>query len=355
MFNNRFLSFIFLPISLLYGWIVSLRNIFYQKGILKRTQFDIPIICIGNLSVGGAGKTPHTEYLIRLLNPYINISTLSRGYKRKTTGFIEVQVDNLAEDVGDEPLQLKRKHPDAIITVGENRVNAVTKIMASHPETQTILLDDAYQHLAIKAGLYIMLTEFKYPFFEDWIMPSGRLREWKEGYERSDIIIVTKCPKDEKQVDKEYFYKKIKLLPHQKVFFTYLNYLNPYYIFNGNQRFQLASDIDIILICGIAKPEYLIKYLESTAGKVHVMEFDDHQDFKNFHLAQLLTAYKTFESNKKVIITTEKDAIRLQQHRDFLIKNQLPIFALPIEVFFHFDEKVTFNNYIKNYLLNFQV
>ncbi|MEL6943865.1 MAG: tetraacyldisaccharide 4'-kinase, partial [Bacteroidota bacterium] len=237
------------PFSLLYGLGISIRNVFYQNGVLKSVEFNIPTISVGNLSVGGAGKTPHVEYLIRLLKDYINVATLSRGYKRKTKGFMLVNPKNSAEGVGDEPLQYKRKFPDIVVAVGESRTMAIPEIMSKAPNTQVVLLDDAFQHIAIKPSLNILLTEYDHPFSEDYLLPSGRLREWRSAYQRADTIIVTKCPFDLTLEAKEKMLHKLQALPSQKVFFSYYQYGNPYYIFNSKYVGKLVENVDVLLIC----------------------------------------------------------------------------------------------------------
>jgi tetraacyldisaccharide 4'-kinase len=209
------------PLSLLYGAGISFRNWAYRRGILRGIEFSVPVISVGNLSVGGAGKTPHIEYLIRLLDPYLNIATLSRGYRRKTRGFLVVQPDNGVEEVGDEPLQYARKFPDVMVTVAEERAFAIPEIVGRRPDIELVLLDDAFQHRAVKPGLNMLLTPYDTPFTRDYLLPSGRLREWRSGYERADVIVVSKCPA---QIDREAadaLAAEIAPLQHQRLFFSY--------------------------------------------------------------------------------------------------------------------------------------
>lgn len=355
MFQSQIIKILLAPLSLLYGVGVSLRDFFYRKGLLKGVEFDLPIISVGNLSVGGAGKSPHIEYLIRLLQPYLDIATLSRGYKRKTKGYLTVQGNNNAETVGDEPLQFKRKYPKVHVAVAENRTFAIPKILMEAPNTQAILLDDAFQHRAIQPGMNILLTEFSYPFTDDYLLPSGRLREWRSAYRRADVLIISKCPPEITEADKEHFIEKIKPFPHQKIFFSYYKYHQPYYILNFNYRVKLEPDVDVLLICAIARTDYLVDHLESQVNSVQTMEYEDHRYFSKFDVSFLKTTFDKMESQKKVIITTEKDAMRLQLHHPFLQENKLPIFALPIEVAFHFGEGEQFDNQVKQFLLNFKI
>ena len=355
MIRNKLAQLLLTPFSLLYGMGVSLHHFFYRTGVLKAVKFDIPTIAVGNLSVGGAGKTPHIEYLIRLLKDHIHVSTLSRGYKRKTKGFYLIKPNMNAEQAGDEPLQFKRKFPDITVAVSESRTLAIPEMLAYHPEIQTVLLDDAYQHLAINPGLNILLTEYNAPFSKDYLLPSGRLREWRSGYERADIIIVSKCPNAIGDSEKENMVNEINPLPNQQLFFSYYQYGYPYYILNPKQRIQLDQNLDILLVCAIAKTDYLMEYLEGTANFVHTMVYEDHHYFSATDLSNIKKTFDQLEAPRKLIITTEKDAMRLEIHRPFLIKHQIPIFVLPAEVKFHYNGSQEFDQLIKDFLLNFKI
>ncbi|MEM1219270.1 MAG: tetraacyldisaccharide 4'-kinase [Bacteroidota bacterium] len=343
------------PFALLYGLSISLRNFFYSNGVLKEIEFNLPVISVGNLSVGGAGKTPHIEYLIRLLQDHLEVATLSRGYKRKTKGYLEAQVNHTANAVGDEPLQFKRKYPNITVTVSESRSFGIPEIVKRHPDTQVILLDDAFQHRAVKPGLNILLTEYGQPFTEDYLLPAGRLREWRSAYKRADAIIVSKCPRDLSEVDRKHFEEQIKPLPHQQLYYSFYHYLKPYYLFNGSYQLNLEPDVDILLVSAIASTDYLLQHVETLGGQVNSLEFEDHHDFTNRDIARMKTYFDRLESTKKVIITTEKDAMRMQQHRDYLLEHKLPVFVLPVEVQFHGGDQAAFNQEVQNYLLNFKV
>ncbi len=355
MILKRLAQIILAPFSLLYGIGVGIHKLFYKTGLLKSVAFNVPVIAVGNLSVGGAGKTPHVEYLIRLLKDYINVATLSRGYKRKTKGFRIIHPRNTAEDAGDEPLQYKRKYSDVVVTVAESRVMAIPEIMKFFPETQVILLDDAFQHRAIDPGLNILLTEYSHPFTSDFLLPSGRLREGRGNYKRADIIIISKCPPALTNSDKNEWIEKIQPLPHQQLFFSYYAYGNPYYIFNTQFRGKLTDDIDVLLVCAIARSEYLISYLEEQVNSIVLLEFEDHHYFTKQDMNAIRATFERMESKRKVIITTEKDAMRLDLHRSFLIEHKLPLYALPIQVQFHFEEGTNFNQLIQNFLLEFKI
>ncbi len=342
------------PFTILYGTGVSLRNFFYKTGVLKGVSFNIPIISVGNLSVGGAGKTPHIEYLIRLLKEYLNVATISRGYKRKTKGFLLVQGGMNAEIVGDEPLQFKRKYPDVLVSVSESRALAVPKLIGLKPDTQVVLLDDAFQHRAIIPGLNILLTQYNKPFSRDILLPAGRLREWRSAYERADIVIVSKCPKQITQEDKKRLSEEIKPKAHQKLFFSYYDYDHPYYMFNSSQRVALQPNYSVLLICAIASSDYLVDYLNDRVENVRVLEYEDHHFFTPYEVSNLLRSFESWDVPNKLIITTEKDAMRLELHKKFIIENKMPIFSLPVSVQFHFDEGEQFDESVRQFLLDFK-
>lgn len=354
MIQSLLVRILLAPFSLLYGIGVSLRDFFYERGLLKASKFDLPVISVGNLSLGGAGKTPHIEYLIRLLAPYINTATLSRGYKRKTKGYIKVERSSNALLVGDEPLQFARKFNDLFVAVGESRTFAIPEMLMQKPNLQVILLDDAFQHRAIDPGLNVLLTEYSLPFTKDYLMPAGRLREWRSSYKRADIMIVSKCPPEITQAEKESFIEELNPLGHQKIYFSYYKYLQPYHLFNHEVKLDFTPDLEIILICAIAKTDYLVEHLEEIAWSVKSLEYEDHHYFSSFDISNLNGIYNNFEAENKVILTTEKDAMRLELHRKYIEDNNLPIFVLPVEVAFHFDEGEIFDTDVRDFLLNFK-
>lgn len=341
------------PFALLYGCGIFLRNLFYQIGILKEVRFNLPIISVGNLTVGGTGKTPHVEYLLQWLSEYLNIAVLSRGYKRKTKGFLEVTLKSNADISGDEPLQYKRKYPEAGIYVSESRVLGVPKIMSLRPDVQLILLDDAFQHRAIKPDINILLTEYRRLFTSDFLLPMGRLREWRNAYKRADIIIVTKCPMHLPAEDRQKIIHRIGPEKKQKLFFTTYQYHSLYHLLYPHIKINLQPDMHALIICAIANTEFLIEYLEGQVESVHIMEYEDHHDFSSYEIAQLKAQYDATEEKNKIIITTEKDAVRLEKHLDYLRKEQLPVFVLPAFVSFLEGEE-DFQSHIKQLLLDFK-
>lgn len=355
MRNNIISKILFSPFALLFGIGVSLRKWAYRNNLLKAIKFDFPVISVGNLNVGGTGKSPHVELLVRILKDYINIATISRGYKRKTKGFRYVQLNDTAETVGDEPLQFKQKFPDILVAVNESRITGIMKLIGDVPDLQAIIMDDAFQHLAITPNLNILLTEYNRPFTEDNLLPVGRLRESAKGYKRANIIIVTKCPKTLNEGDKLEWTTKINPLPHQQLYFTKFEYGKPYYLFNPAYAYSLSSEVEVLFFCAIANTDYLEKYLETSVKKAKMLRFPDHHYFTNSELGNLKAQFEKLDAPQKIILTTEKDATRLRLHQDFIIENKLPIFVLPIEVDFLFNEKETFVKSIQQFLLDFKV
>ena len=343
-----------LPLALLYGLAVGFRNLLYRIGVLRSVRFDLPVISVGNLSVGGAGKSPHIEYLIRWLDQFIHVAVLSRGYGRKTFGFRPVTVIDTAEDAGDEPLQFKRKFPGVPINVGESRALGVPEVLKHTPATQCILLDDAFQHLAVTPGLNILLTEYSRPFTRDWLLPAGRLREWRMGYRRADVIVVTKCPPAMTEIDRRKMLLQIDPYPRQRVYFSQYDYGMPYDLLRPDIRRPFDLDTDVLLVSAIAHTDYLLSYLAGEVRSVQTLEYEDHHYFEETDLNDLLKRFQNLPSRNKIIVTTEKDAVRLELHQSFFWKNALPIFVLPVEVAFCDDDETAFQADVQQFLLDFR-
>lgn len=342
------------PFALLYGLAIAVRNILYDQSILKSSVFSVPTIGVGNLSVGGTGKTPHVEYLITMLRQYVQVSVLSRGYKRRSSGFLMVHQGMSSDDCGDEPLQYKRKYPEVHVAVSESRMLGIPALMGVAPETQVILLDDIFQHRSVLPYINILLTEYRRPFTRDFLLPVGRLREWPSGAKRADVIIVTKCPWDLSVEQKDKMVETLKPYIGQWVFFSTYQYGFPYYMYNGAQRLQLAKPHNVVLLTAIAHSDFLTEYVSSKVNFVRNISFEDHRDFSKYDLAQIKRVFDHLDMPYKYILTTEKDAIRLDKHRSFLIENKIPVFVLPIKVVFLFDGQYEFDRYIKNRLLEFK-
>ena len=332
------------------GFITKIRNQLFDKGYFKSSEFDLPIINVGNLAVGGSGKTPHVEYLIRLLQNDFEVATLSRGYGRNTKGFREVNISDKASESGDEPLQIKKHFPDIHVFVGEKRVEAVSQLLFEKPEIEVILLDDAYQHRAIKAGFNILLTDYSKIFTDDKIMPSGRLREHPRGAQRADLVIVTKCPLGLKDNEKARLQNKISQYTSADVLFSGIKYqegLIPVF----SQKEEINKEMNIVLISGIAKSLGFEDYVKSEYQPKSFVHFNfrDHYHFKESDLKNIEEKFNTF-ANPKIILCTDKDAVRLSEVAQGNSFEMLPVFRLPIEVVFLGDDKKLFDKKITDYV-----
>lgn len=310
---------ILFPFAILYGFITSIRNFLFDKGILKSTSFDVPVIAVGNLSVGGTGKTPQIEYLIRLLSDKFKIATLSRGYKRKSEGFVLADGTSNAEILGDEPFQFYQKFPNIHVAVDANRTNGITQLLSLKNKPDVILLDDAYQHRKVKAGFYILLTSFGDLYADDFMLPTGNLRESTSGANRANIIVVTKCPKDLSDQKQEEIRLKLNLNSSQQIYFTFIDYDDAIY---NKEKKVAVNDIKSeakILLAGIAKPKPFFDYLKNENDEC--LTYPDHHHFSDSDLDEIQN-----KGNGKKIITTEKDYVRL---KDSKLVSQL--YYLPIK------------------------
>ncbi|MDQ1770034.1 tetraacyldisaccharide 4'-kinase [Labilibaculum sp. A4] len=345
------------PFSLLYGLIVSVRNLLFDFNILPSTEFKIPIISVGNITVGGTGKTPHIEYLITLLKDDYKIATLSRGYKRKSKGYILADGASTSYQIGDEPMQIKRKFPDILVSVDKKRVNGVKNLLQSEHGTDlaAVLLDDAFQHRSIKAGLSILLIDYNRPITQDYIMPYGRLRESAGEKDRANIIIVSKSPENMTPIDRRIIVKELDLLPFQSLYFTSLDYGNLEPVFRDNAINIINEDWDkdnfsILLVTGIANPKPLREYLENFSDLVEELKFPDHYSFGTKDIDLIHSKFEHLKGENKIIVTTEKDATRFYDmdinHES--IKKHL--FYIPLRIKFLNEDKSKFDVQIMNYV-----
>jgi tetraacyldisaccharide 4'-kinase len=354
MFSNWFLKsfrILFLPFAIIYWFIVWLRNFFYNKQILKSASFGLPVICVGNLSIGGTGKSPMVELLVGCLKGRFNVATLSRGYKRKTTGYALAGENTTALDIGDEPMLFHLKFPDVPVAVGEERLVAIPQLLHDKPETQAIILDDAFQHRAIKAGLNILLTDYNNLFTRDFYLPTGDLRDLKSGYKRADIIVVTKCKPELTTDEAEKIMKEIRPLPHQQVFFSTIQYGQPYHI-TRLTPFELNLKTEVLLITGIANPQSLKKLLEEKSHTYYMMPFSDHYIFRIDDLKEIKKRFERIDVANKIILTTEKDAMRLMKFRAEL--EDLPMYVIAIRHYFLFGEEKKFINAVIKFIEDFK-
>lgn len=338
---NALKKITFTPLSYLYGAAVYVRNKLFDWDIIKSEKFDIPVVSIGNIAVGGTGKTPHTEYVISLLQSSYNIGILSRGYKRKTSGFIMASSHSTPNDIGDEPYQIYRKFGKTIkVAVCEQRVEGVRKMLKLYPETDLILLDDAFQHRYIKPSLSIVLTEYNRPFFSDRLLPLGRLRESTQSVrERADFIIVTKCSDQIKPVELRLFKKQLDLFPYQKLFFSKFRYNSLIPVFPEASKYLpllevLTAKDTILTVTGIANPLPLIKYLKTFNAAVKIMQFPDHHAFTRSDFEDIESTFSGLKGRYKIIMTTEKDAVRIVTNPYFPDSLKQHIFYQPVAVEF---------------------
>ena len=338
----KLLRFLLFPFALLYGCITTIRNFLFDKGILKSYAFNLPIIAVGNLSVGGTGKTPQIEYLIRLLSDKYNIATLSRGYKRKSEGFILADENSNAAILGDEPFQFYKKFKNIQVAVDANRKNGIENLLNKTPKLQIMLLDDAFQHRKVKAGLYILLTTYSELYCNDYMLPTGNLRESRSGANRANLIIVTKCLKTISENEQSKIRKKLKLKNYQHLFFSCIEYDDKIY---SDNEIKLVSDLKglpKLLLAGIANPKPFFDYLKNDSDEI--LTFPDHHHFSEKDIENI-----KLKAKNNLIITTEKDFVRLQGQ---FIDNQL--FYLPIKSSF-VSNGSDFDKNIIDYIASFNL
>jgi tetraacyldisaccharide 4'-kinase len=331
---------ILFPFAILYGFITSIRNFLFDKGILKSYSFELPIIAVGNLSVGGTGKTPQIEYLIRLLEERYAIATLSRGYKRKSTGFVLANANSSDETLGDEPFQLYQKFPSIQVAVDADRKNGIEQLLTQVHPPQVLLLDDAFQHRKVKAGFYIMLTAYNDLFLDDFLLPTGNLRESRGGAQRANVIVVTKCPSTLSEVAQTQIKEKIKRYSNASVYFSSIAYDVAVYSKTTSISVAEIQQSDCVLLAGIAKPTSFFDYLKNTNSVC--LTYPDHHHFSESDIQEIRQ-----KAGNKRIITTEKDYVRL---KDSILQKQL--YYLPITTcILHAAD--SFDNEVVNYCTAF--
>lgn len=399
------------PFSLVYALIVTIRNWLFDKGILRSSAFSLPIICVGNLAVGGTGKSPMVEWLIRLLKDQYPIAVLSRGYKRKTRGYALANASTTALDIGDEPMQFHSKFPDVTIAVGEERIVAIPQLLHDRPATRAIILDDAFQHRTVRAGLNVLLTDYSNLFTRDWWLPSGDLRDAPSSYKRAGIIVVTKCPAELSEEERRAIVTEIGPRGHQQVFFSTIRYGQPYHITKGiasaagagregttpgpnpggtmpaveNEETTSATEhegtmsagrpgmtldiaeqarepkparttliddtMEVLLVTGIANPAPLKQWLDQHSRTYYEIAYGDHHIFTIDDLQSITRRFGSIQAEKKIILTTEKDAVRLIKFRQEL--EGLPFYVLPIAPGFLFGDEARFTDLIVTFIKEF--
>jgi tetraacyldisaccharide 4'-kinase len=346
----RFVQLLLSPIAFLYGLVMMARNLLFDIGVLRSERFEKPVISVGNLSFGGTGKTPHIEYLVRLLKDRFSISVLSRGYKRESKGFILGSEKSHVRNVGDEPLQYIRKFESIHVAVDENRRRGIHTLLAKFQDLDVVLLDDAFQHRRVKPGLSILLTNYHSMYTEDHVVPAGRLREFRMGARRANIIIVTKTPKIFSPITRRRILEDLKPLPHQSVYFSYLKYDQPVPVFENEYSVFPAKTSYILLFTGIADDYSIREQLQRICTDLNVIKFPDHHQYTSTDLEVIKRKFMDLPTQKKVIITSEKDVMRLKTEELSNFFKNLPLFYLPVEVELHSADKQTFDKEILNYV-----
>lgn len=340
-----------LPLAIIYGLIVGLRNKLFDWRILPSEKFNLPVISVGNLSAGGTGKTPHIEYLIRLLSGSLKVSSLSRGYGRKTSGFIAAAEKDNATSIGDEPMQYFKKFAALNVFVDENRSRGIKNIINISPETGVILLDDGFQHRYVKPGLSILLTDYHKLYYNDYLLPSGTLREPIKGAARADIIIVTKTPTVLSPIVRRKITNDLRPEPHQKIYFSFIKYGNIHSLWKSECSFIPERKYShILLFAGIANPYPLQDQLRKYCNELSTLQFADHHQYTLSDLELINKKFNDLYSRNKLLITTEKDAMRLFNPEIMEKAVQMPVHYLPIEVDFHNGDKSDFDEQIWNYV-----
>ena len=315
------------PLSLLYGGITAARNFLYDAGILPTDEFSFPVICVGNITVGGTGKTPHTEYIAAILKEHFRVAVLSRGYKRKTRDFRIVSAESQVSESGDETLQMCHNLPGAIVAVDRNRVHGIDMILDSHPEVEVVILDDGYKHRRLTPGYSILLSDYERMFYKDHLLPYGNLRESKANMRRADIILITKTPAN----------------------------ITPIPVFNPDQVKNKVtitgnSDTGIVLVTGIANPQPLKEHLEKSFHEITHLEYSDHHNFTEKDIAAITDAYNNLKSRNRFLFTTEKDAVRLREFANIAEPMKSSFFYIPVGIYFLNEDKDEFDNLIIDYV-----
>lgn len=336
----KYARYLLAPFALIYSVVMWTRNLFYDMGIFHSKKYGLPVIVFGNLSTGGTGKSPHTEYLARKLSHKYVVAILSRGYGRKTHGFIVASNESDARQIGDEPYMIHRKNPDITLAVDEDRAHGISHLQSL---SDVIIMDDAYQHRRVKASCYFLLTSYYDPFFKDFILPMGNLRESRLGSRRCSAVIVTKCPDDISKRTKAVYRKRIARYTDKPVLFSHINY-SPKVCGRYNRTMPLEKllEYEILLVTGIANPRPMCEYLSDRGIEFDHLRFSDHRDFTHADIRKINEAYEDLDELKKIILTTEKDFVRLEP----LLSPEIQIYSLPIEVRMSREDRTEFDRIV---------
>ena len=343
-----------LPLSWLYGLGVRVRNQMFELGVLKSRSFDVPVISVGNITVGGSGKTPHVEFLIETLRDKMKVAVLSRGYKRKSRGFVLSDKDTTMSEIGDEPFQMKRKYPDIYVAVDKNRCRGIERITEGEEtgDTDVVLLDDAFQHRYVKPGINILLVDYHRLIMYDKLLPAGRLREPRSGKARADIVIVTKCPRDLKPMEFRVITKTMNLFPYQKLYFTTLKYGGLKAVYSRDERplTSITADTRVLLLTGIASPLQMMVDLKPYTEHITPLTFADHHQYKASDIARINRAFAEMEGSDRIVVTTEKDNARLFGMEGLSDEVRRNLYVLPVAVEFMLGQEEEFKDNIIDYV-----
>ena len=338
------------PFSLFYAAAVWLRNRLFDKKIFSSASFNLPIICVGNLSSGGTGKSPMIEKLILFLKDKYRVAVLSRGYKRKTKGYALANSNITALEIGDEPFQFYKKFPDVTVAVGEERIVAIPQLLHDKPDSQVILLDDAFQHRSVLAGLNVVLTDYNNLYTRDWWLPTGDLRDERKSAKRADILVVTKCKNDLTEYEAKEIIEELAPAKNQFVFFSAIEYGEPYHIVNNNVT-RIHDSLEVLLVSGIADPKPLKRFLHEHSETYYEISYSDHHIFSIDDLNEIFKRFNSIQHKDKIILTTEKDAVRLMKFNHEL--KDMPVYVMPISVLFLFGDENRFHDLITKFIINF--
>ncbi len=341
-----------LPLAWLYGLGVGVRNLLFDSGLIRQTTFDVPVVCVGNLAVGGTGKTPHTEYIVGLLiSRGINVAVLSRGYRRKTSGFVEADATATADDIGDEPFQIYRKYPSTRVAVDADRRQGIARLLTATPRPECIVLDDAYQHRYVRAGMNLLLTDYNRLFADDSLLPAGRLREPASGKRRAHVVIVTKCPDSLRPTDIRAVRTKLNLGPSQQLFFTRTRYGQPYALFPEEAPApSIGHPEQLLAVAGIARPAPFLSHARTISPSVTPLTYPDHHAFSAADIRRINQAFAALPAPSRALLTTEKDAARLLRQTALSPEVRAALYVQPIEIAFFAGKEQTFNDTILNYV-----
>ncbi len=342
---------ILFPFACVYGLVTGLRNLLFNWHLLPSRKYDFPVITIGNLSSGGTGKTPHTEYIARLLGEKFAIAILSRGYKRKSSGFRIAAPGVKEEEIGDEPMQYFKKFPDVTVAVDGNRRRGIDLIRKEKPETQVVLLDDAFQHRYVTPGFSVLLTDYHHLYTDDYMIPTGTLRERAKGARRADVIIITKTPRIFSPITRRQLSKTLKPSGHQKLFYSYIAYEEPTPLAVCLNKKPAAAKYNyIIMVAGVANSYPFQEYLKGICNELIVIDFKDHHQYRPADFEKIIREYESIISKDKVIFTTEKDAARIDKPEYAQYLENLPVYQVPITVRFHDCDEVRFDKMMLDYV-----